>query len=271
MNQSIPKRIIQTAKSTTLPLIEKVSSVNITLLNPGFEYLFFDDRQVEEFIDKQFPQYRKNFDAFKIPIQRYDFFRYLAIFYFGGFYFDLDVLLAVDLTALLSFGCVFPFERLTWVDFLRDKYDMDWEVGNYAFGATPGHPFIGQLIQNCIRTQTDPIFASAMTKSLPSLLSKELDVIYTTGPGMASRTLAEYRNVERPVEVLFPPDVCDKHQWNLFGQYGVHLGEGSWRVRHSNFRRRLLNLLGRRNENRAIRLGRKIGPKRSLTFKTAIN
>src|SRR5262247_3430126 len=140
MISRIPKRIIQTNKSLDLSLLEKAAVANVRLLNPDFEYLFFDDRQVEEFIDAEFPQYRPVFDSFPVRIQRYDFFRYLAVYRFGGFYFDTDVLLTSSLEDLLGFSCVFPFEEMTLHRFLRKKYGMDWEIGNYGFGAAAGHP-----------------------------------------------------------------------------------------------------------------------------------
>ena len=84
MNSGIPKRIIQTAKSPDLPLLEKAAVANIKLLNPDFEYMVFDDKQVEEFIDKEFPEYRCVYESLPIPIQRYDFFRYLAVYRLAG-------------------------------------------------------------------------------------------------------------------------------------------------------------------------------------------
>src|SRR5215469_12232239 len=105
MRAKIPKRIIQTDKSSDLPLLARASATNLRLLNPDFEYLFFDDASVEEFIDAEFPQYRPVFDSFPVRIQRYDFFRYLAVYHFGGFYFDTDVLLSSALEDLLEFGC----------------------------------------------------------------------------------------------------------------------------------------------------------------------
>ena len=93
----IPKRIIQTGKSSNLPLKERAAVCNLKLLNPDFEYLFFDDGQVESFIDQHFPEYREVFNSFPFRIQRYDFFRYLAVYQFGGFYFDLDLFLASSL------------------------------------------------------------------------------------------------------------------------------------------------------------------------------
>jgi mannosyltransferase OCH1-like enzyme len=82
MTERIPRRIIQTDRSADLPLLAKAATLNLRLLNPDFEYLFFDDAQVEQFIDAEFPQYRHVFDSFPVPIQRYDFFRYLAVYRF---------------------------------------------------------------------------------------------------------------------------------------------------------------------------------------------
>src|SRR5579871_6240637 len=101
---NIPKRIIQTGKSVDLPLFARAGAANLQLLNPDFQYLFFDDNQVIRFIESIFPQYLPVFNAFKVKIQRYDFFRYLAVYHFGGFYFDTDVFLASGLSELLGYG-----------------------------------------------------------------------------------------------------------------------------------------------------------------------
>jgi mannosyltransferase OCH1-like enzyme len=270
MNSKIPKRIIQIwGGSPDLPLLAKASAANVRLLNPEFEYLLFDDDRIESFINEQFPEYRGVFESFRYPIQRYDFLRYLIIYRYGGFYFDLDIFLAFNLSELLDFSCVFPFERLTWSDFLRNEYGMDWEVGNYGFGAAAGHPFLRAVIENCVRAQHDRKWSEAMTRSLPRLLRQELFVIYTTGPGLVSRTLAEYPDAANQIEVLFPDNVCDKKNcWNLFGKYGIHLGGGSWRTQHDFLGKRLINLMAGRNEKRAIAYARELGGSRSLEHKT---
>src|SRR2546423_15609124 len=114
MAERIPRRIIQTDKSRDLPLLARAAAMNLRLLNPDFEYLFFDDAQVEEFIDAEFSQYRPVFDAFDTRIQRSDLFRYLAVYHFGGSYFDTDVLLASGPADLLKFSCVVPLEHLSF-------------------------------------------------------------------------------------------------------------------------------------------------------------
>ena len=267
MISRIPKRIIQTNKSLDLSLLEKAAVANIRLLNPDFEYLFFDDRQVEEFIDKEFPEYRRVFDSFPIPIQRYDFFRYLAVYRFGGFYLDMDVFLASNLSELLDYDCVFPFEALTINTFLRDEHNMDWEVGNYAFGSVAGHPFLRAIIENCVRAQKDRDWVDSMGRSIPGIFREEYYVLYTTGPLLVSRTLAEFPDATKQVKVLFPEDVCDSTYWNRFGHFGVHLRGGTWRKRKGILRRRLQIYWELLILKRMMRESRRIGKKRSLQFK----
>lgn len=264
MEQKIPRRIIQTEKSRDLPLLPKAATTNLRLLNPSFEYLFFDDDQVEKFIDAEFPQYKSVFDSFPARIQRYDFFRYLAVYRLGGFYFDTDVLLASGIDDLLQFGCVFPFEHLTVHNFLRREYGMDWEVGNYAFGAVPGHPFLDAIIKNCVRAAKDPEWSRPMLKSIPRMFRDDYYVLVTSGPSLVSRTLAEYRGASGQVKVLFPNDVCDQNSWYCVGDYGVHLQAGTWR-KHKRAMYRVLHRLWEAKARRALSknsLGR--GGKRSL-------
>jgi hypothetical protein len=183
-------------------------------------------------------QYRDVFARFRQPIQRYDFFRYLAVHRLGGFYFDLDVILAAELSSLLKFSCVFPFESLTFSLHLR-RLGMDWQIGNYGFGASPGHPFLERVIANCVRAQLDPSWVDPMMAGTPLLSRAEFKVLNTTGPGLISRTLAEDPALAATVQVLFPDDVCDVSTWNLFGGFGVHLMEGSWRLSRNVLLRRL--------------------------------
>jgi hypothetical protein len=226
---SIPRRIIQTGKSRDLPPLARASAKTLQLLHPDWEYLFFDDADVTRFIATEFPQHQRVFDSFPHRIQRFDFFRYLAVLRFGGFYFDLDVLLAEELTPLLPHAAVFPFEELTLNRYLRERCATDWEIGNYAFGAAAGNPFLAAVVENCVRAQHDDAWAAQLTRGIPALFRSRFEVLNTTGPGLVTRTLAEQTAVASDVKILFPDDVCDSRQWHQFGTFGVHLMEASWR------------------------------------------
>src|SRR5690348_5488393 len=191
MQHRIPKRIIQVwcppaGKDAELSILQLASALNIKLLNPDFEYLFFDNKKVDEFFGSEYPEYRKTFESFEFPIQKFDFFRYLAIYRYGGFYFDLDVFLASGLSSLLDFECVFSFEELNRNRFLRQHYGMDWDVGNYAFGAAAGHPFLKAVIENCVRAQKDPGWVKPMMQGIPRFLYPEFLILNTTGPTAVS-------------------------------------------------------------------------------------
>ena len=264
MLYKIPKRIIQTGRHAVQPLHIRAMMANLRLLNPDYEYLFFDDERVEAFMDQEFPQHRSVFDSFKFPIQRYDFFRYLAVYRYGGFYFDLDVMLVSGLSDLLKFGCVFSFEGLTLSDYLRNRLRMDWQIGNYAFGAAAGHPFIDTIIENCVKAQKDPNWVKPMMRGFPPFFTSEYLVLNTTGPGLISRAFAENPKAAETVTVLFPDDVCDLDNWNCFGDFGIHFIEGSWRTRSrsSYVLRRLAQRWESLKIQRVLKQSRKLGKTR---------
>lgn len=263
MQYRIPKRIIQTGKQVQQSLRNRAMMSNLKLLNADYEYLFFDDARVEAFLAQEFPQYRAVFDSFQFPIQRYDFFRYLAVYHYGGFYFDLDVMLASGLSGLLESGCVFPFEGLTLSLFLRKHHAMDWEMGNYAFGAAAGHPFLEAVIENCVKAQKDPEWVTPMMRGSPAMFRDEFIVLNTTGPGLLSRTLAENPDLANTVTILFPDDVCDSASWNRFGDLGIHFMEGSWRERSGFLRRRLAQYWELWTMRGLLQQSRKLGKTRS--------
>ncbi len=262
MYHQIPKRIIQTGKHAHQPLRNRAMMANVRLLNPDFEHMFFDEERVQAFINHEFPQYRTIFDSFRFPIQRYDFFRYLAVYRHGGFYFDLDIMLGSGLSPLLDSGCVFPFEGLTFSHFLRTRYNMDWEIGNYAFAAEAGHPFLEAIINNCVRAYNDPAWAKPMMRGMPFLPEAECIVLNTTGPGLISRTLAENPDLAKTVRVLFPEDVCDARTWNRFGDFGIHFMEGSWRGSRGFLRRKLAQYWEQWELQRMLKQSRKLGKSR---------
>jgi inositol phosphorylceramide mannosyltransferase catalytic subunit len=263
MNDQIPKRIIQTARDLgTLSLKQRAVLTNLRLLHPEYEYSFFSDETVRTFLAEQFPEYRPAFAAFRFPIQRYDFFRYLAVYHYGGFYFDMDVLLATKISGLLHHGCVFPFEGLTFSQFLRAEYAMDWQIGNYAFGAVAKHPFLAAIIDNCVRCQRDPAWVAPMMRGMPRFSREQFWIMNTSGPGLISRTLAENPGLAGDVAVLFPADVCDPSGWNRFGDIGIHLMDGSWRPNQNVVVRRLAQLWEVRKMRRLIAESRRLGSSR---------
>jgi hypothetical protein len=253
MPKAIPKRIIQTAKSKELTPIAKAAATNLRLLHPDWEFLFFDDDDIHRFVKVEFPQHIDIFRLFPKPIQRIDFFRYLAVHRLGGFYFDLDVFLSECLDDLVQQECIFPFEELTLSIYLRQKHNIDWELGNYGFGAAAGDMFLGAVIQNCIKAQKDRSWLMEMLADIPAPFRSDFEVLFTTGPGLLTRTYASIHAHREHVKILFPEDVCNEVNWHLFGRYGVHFMDGSWRDNGSLLRRKTTAWWEIRRRSRLLR------------------
>ena len=258
----IPRRIIQTGPTRALSPLAKAAATNLKLLHPDWEYRYFDDAEIRLFLRAEFPQHETIFDQFPRNIQRIDFFRYLAVYRLGGFYFDLDVFLSRSLDDLCLKQAVFTFEELSLNRHLREQHELDWEIGNYAFGAAPGDPFMAAAIENCVKAQQDPAWLTPMMRGIPAPFAAEFRVLNSTGPGLLTRTLAE--NPSLNVTVLFPEDVRDPDSWHLFGDYGVHLMEGSWRSKGSCLFRRAAAFWENRARKRFERQSRALGPTRTF-------
>ena len=275
MHDKIPSRIIhvyspQAGEPEELSLLHQAALVNARALHPNFEHVLFGTDEMEEFVRKEFPEFKVAMASFSRSIQRFDFFRYLAVYRLGGFYFDLDVLLSRSICPLLNHTCVFSFEELTVNQFLRRSYGMDWEVANYGFGAAPQNAFIGALIENCVRFLRDPSWGYQMMQGVPRAIRDVLVVPSTTGPGMVSRTLAENPRLAKDVTILFPEDVCNERTWHQFGNFGIHLQQGAWRSSHGFVRRRLTNVWESWMRRRLHRESRAQGKSRSLPLTRAV-
>lgn len=264
---AIPKRIIHVYSvsaggSEELPLASRAAVAGVTLLHPDFEHLLFRRNDIAAFFAQHYPEYLYVFNSFPLPIQRFDFFRYLVIYHLGGFYLDLDVYLARSLEPLLACDCVFPFEELTIYDLLRTRYGVDWELANYAFGAAAHHPFLGRIIENCVLGAKTGRRTDEMLRGIPRPFRSQFVAPATTGPGLVSRTLAEDSDLAKSVTILFPPDVREARDWHSFGEFGVHLMSGSWRARDGWVRSHVARLWENRRRGALMCESIKLGPRR---------
>ena len=101
-------------------------------------------------------------------------------------------------------------------------------------------------------------------RNIPALFRSDFFVLNTTGPGLLSRTYAENSEAKRNVTILFPDDVCDAQHWHQFGQYGVHLMDGSWRPERRFIRARLARWWESWARERSTRESAKLGPNRHV-------
>ncbi len=235
----IPRLIIQTWKSASLPAEYSSLVSRVRELHPDFTHLFFDDDDVVGFIRERQPSWMPLYEALThSPIQRIDLFRYLAVEHYGGVYLDVDMLLYRPIHALLdearatSAGAIFPFERLADEvvhPTLYDAFGASTLVGQYAFAASPRHPFLRAILRNMRRATLQPAWAM-VPRPPPGDEDDDKTVHYTSGPAIVSRAYLEGGFLDS-VRLLYASRLgpADRTGWSAFGPYGAHLHAGSWK------------------------------------------
>jgi mannosyltransferase OCH1-like enzyme len=222
-NNSIPKIIIQTWKTKNIPEKYKEDVESVRKYNKGYQYLFFSDDDIEYFLKTYYPQYYKTYQKLPVKIQKIDFFRYIAVYHYGGFYLDLDMTALYPLDELLDYDCVFPVDQIiTPNKCVRNRLKkycslgMNILLGQYAFGAKPQDHFVKALIDGIHNNINDYIKKYETN-------GKTLQYVYsTTGPDYVTDIYIDY-NKKDDIHIL----EFDYGQY--FGKYAKHNFYGTWK------------------------------------------
>jgi mannosyltransferase OCH1-like enzyme len=219
----IPKIIIQTWKTKTIPNNYQSDVNSLKKLNPDYEYKYFADEDIILFLKSNYPEYYETYKKLPIKIQKIDFFRYIAVYHYGGFYFDLDITGLHPLDEILNNQCIFPIDEFITSGMCYNKryqyycdHGQKFLLGQYAFGARPKDPFLKTLIDH-IHTNIDK-YISRYEPGKPY----ENYVYKTTGPDFVTDVYMDYKD-KSSVQIL----EYDKRQY--FGKYARHNYRGTWK------------------------------------------
>ena len=221
-DEKIPRLIIQTLKNNDIPSKYINSIRSIKRYNPNYKFMFFTDKDIDKFIKEEYPQYYSTYKRLPVIIQKIDFFRYIAVYHYGGIYFDLDMTGLYPLDNILKYECVFPVDTiLTPVKCASNRFKKycdkgyDYILGQYAFGAKPKHPFIKALIDG-INDNIDKYIQKFKT-------NQTLHYVYaSTGPDYVMNIYLDYKD-KNNIHVLEYPVA------QYFGKYAKHDHFGTWK------------------------------------------
>ena len=217
--------IIQTWKTNQIPNIYLEFVESVKKYGKKFKYLFFNDQDIINFIKNEFPEYLHTFNNLNYKIQQIDFFRYLAIYHFGGIYLDLDVKLTHSLEELLDdpLICKFPIEQENIKDKVIRKQGFSSLIGQYAFYAPAKHPFLKKIIDNIVNPRIPFSYIMDASEGHSDKASDVL-IYYTTGPILVTQSFLDM-DYKLDIELLRTRPLTS----NKFGKYGVHKCHGTWR------------------------------------------
>ena len=191
-------------------------------LNLNSEYRFYNDADCLAFVRGEFPHLAGLYEELPFPILRADFFRYLAIYRFGGLYADVDMECLQPLSRFFSLdGAIFSIEaRMTATRQRELRFRHPYQIANCIFASEAGHPFIGSII--------DRVVASIGAQK--SLLPTNVEDV--TGPRMLTRLFYEQMppNVRTLEQIYWLPYRAYPRVFPLnANMYTCHHFIGSWK------------------------------------------
>lgn len=154
---AIPKVIFQTFKTSKLPFITRWHIKRMKKTNPEYDYQFYDDVRVANFIKDEFEEEIYTlYNKIYIGAAKADFFRYSILYKKGGIYLDIDSLFLrkLDDFILPNDSAIISLEG-------NRKFYIQ-----YALFFEAGHPFLKKtldIIINNIKENKYPYEVHKMT------------------------------------------------------------------------------------------------------------
>lgn len=232
--ESIPKIIIQIwiQKDGGKPLIpqNQIEYMNkMRKMNPGFQHLFFTNDDVQKFFESNYPEYYDTYKRLPAFIQKLDFFRYLAVYHYGGFYFDMDVDPHKPLdSAIANHQAVFPIDEYgdarscsTSRMMATCKKGRPFLLGQYAFATVAKHPFLKYVVDK-IKNNVDTYIDVAKKIENANKEYAHYFVYKTTGPDFITDCYNQYN---KPGQFY----ILSNGQRQVFGDYATHNYAGTWK------------------------------------------
>lgn len=183
----IPRNIIQLIKDKNDIHPEFKDNINyIKKLNPGWNYILMDDKDILKYLKQKHPKYLPFYLAInqKIGASRADFFRYIIMYDIGGIYLDIKSAMSRPLDTIISSDDEYILSY--WLS--RASYwrlDNDYgEFQQWHIICIPKHPVIKKVIENVIKNIYN------YDKEIHDI--GKLGVLNVTGPIMYTNTIKPY-------------------------------------------------------------------------------
>lgn len=171
-------------------------------LNSKFHYHLWNEEKAWNLIIKKYPEYFNFYKKLNI-LEKTDFFRYILMYEYGGFYFDLDMEFHNSLDSFFDNTHIF-YRNVRGVDLLPDKstaelfnpfkYDIIFSAENYIKN---GESYVNNF---CLISKPKQEFWKYLL-DITTLKVNEEDVLFKTG----CMVLTEAINTFKPNALILPP------------------------------------------------------------------
>jgi len=178
--------------------------------NPGFDYIFFNDNDCDEFVKYYYKKYYRTYKKLPKGAQKADLIRYMAISHFGGIYADSDTICLHPLDSYIDFGAhavVVGLEMTAEIyknkpsNYLSE-YKFPMQYTQYIFAAKKNHRFLSNLLDYIDES------VSNLTETQIEELSKTPSfVLELTGPFVFTEILRNFLIDTKSTDVAILPQI----------------------------------------------------------------
>ena len=223
------RTIYITWKRRRLPRLLKRCVQSFVTNNPGWRVCFFDDKQCENFVQREYPAFYPTYISYPAGILRADIFRVLVLYRYGGVYADIDMECLQPLQGMLD-----TFDENAWEVLLSTDHPIHERM--YADGRT-------MWMNNFIVAKPKAYFLACLIEAFAKAPRKDKIAelaVSVTGPALFSRTieveggLEKLRITQLPWQWVNPlPDMAQDFPERAI--YDRQIRQRTWQEEHAPF------------------------------------
>jgi hypothetical protein len=175
--------------------------------NEKYEHLVFTNAEQSDWVKTHYPRIHPHYTQFKYDIHRCDFFRFLAVYHYGGFYFDSDVEVMQDLEKWYTYAQTNGSDINMLVGIEADTPVQDqakrptWrpqQLSSWTFASVARHPVMEYLLE-LILSKRVAKYLGDENRSDTSRYSEEVGEF--ASPAVLTDAVASYLLLEKGVDL----------------------------------------------------------------------
>jgi mannosyltransferase OCH1-like enzyme len=136
---------------------------------PEYTHMHWDDKELDEFIAKEFPWFLDTYRGYDVNIKRYDISRLFLLYHYGGIYADMDYICYKNFYDELPKGIVcIPESPYKWNEHIQNSLMM----------SPPKQPFWLVLIEEAFKRTSWNVFSATGPQLLTPMYMKHKDMVH---------------------------------------------------------------------------------------------
>lgn len=223
----IPKIIHQTWKNDMLPSRWRQYFDGWSVHHPDFLHVLWTDEDNENFVNKHYPQFKKQFKWLPLMIQKTDFVRLMYLHQYGGVYADLDYECFDNILPHLPqlSGVMLVESPLTFTEIAQNSFMISEKGHPYVYKALE---LITEIINDMMdKDNTKYPFNKLYDNVFVGKMLHTLSTLFFTGPAILDKSFVRASLTDKSTSKIEEVSLLPHAQF-YEGTIAKHHHNGSW-------------------------------------------